>query len=264
MPATSQNEPLKDIKLLITRAEHQCGPFAQKLTSLGARVTSHPMIRIGTAPNPEKVRDCLMRLEEFAMVVFLSQNAASVFANELSQHQQKQKMPLFGAIGSGTRSRLEESGHVVEFVPEQSNSESMAETLIKQYLAGGHSRPILIIRADRGSAVIPSALTESGISFVELPIYRSLDRPEADSSVLQDLADGQFDWITVTSSAIASNVARLFGNHLGSTKIASISPTTSAAAAEAGLTVSAEATTYSIDGLIEAVVRQVECERASE
>lgn len=255
MPATRENEPLKHVKLLITRPEHQCGPFALKLTELGAEVTSHPMIRIGLAPDRDRVVECLTRLDEFAIIAFLSQNAAIAFAKELSQHERSQPMPSIGAIGSGTKSQLEKRGYGVQFIAEQANSESMAESLIKRYRRDRHSKPVLIVRADRGSPVIPEALDREGVSFVELPIYQSVDRTEADADVLQDLANGKFDWVTVTSSAIARNVGRLFGDQLGATKIASISPTTSAAAIEAGLTVSAEATSYNIDGLIDAIVR---------
>jgi len=216
------------------------------------------MVRIEMAPDRARVQECLSRLDDFATVAFLSQNAAVAFAKELSQHEQSQQMPSIGAIGSGTKSQLEERGYSVQFVSEHSNSESMAKSLISRYRRDDHSKPILIIRADRGSAVIPSALDEADISFVELPIYQSLDRLEADAEVLKELADGKFDWVTVTSSAIARGVSRLFGDHLGFAKIASISPTTSAAATEAGLVVSAEATKYNIDGLIDAIVRHEE------
>ncbi len=51
------------------------------------------------------------------------------------------------------------------------------------------------------------------------------------------------------------NAARIFGGCLDRVKVVSISPQTSAAATEAGLTVHAEAKKYNMDGLIEAVIQ---------
>ena len=67
------------------------------------------------------------------------------------------------------------------------------------------------------------------------------------------------DWVTLTSSAIAENVQRLFGEALHeNTKAVSISPTTTAAAESVGLAVAATANEASLDGLVNAIVRAVE------
>jgi hypothetical protein len=53
------------------------------------------------------------------------------------------------------------------------------------------------------------------------------DVAAADPGVLRRLEAGQIDWITVSSSAIARALARLFGPALANSKLASISPITS-------------------------------------
>ncbi len=254
MPASPEKQLLRGIKVLITRPEHENSPLAKKLSELGAEVISHPVIRIAILPDPDQANDCLARLDEFATLAFLSRNAAIAFSVATSGFERPKSFPPIGAIGTGTKSSLQQRGYTVQFLPEHANSESMANSLIQRYRANGFSKPILILRADRGSEVLPQALDEAGVPFIELPIYRSVDVTDADASVLADLQAGEFDWLTVTSSAIASNSAKLFGDRIGSTKIVSISPKTSQAAREAGLTIAAEAKEYNLDGIVSAIL----------
>ena len=64
---------------------------------------------------------------------------------------------------------------------------------------------------------------------------------------------GKIDWITITSSATAESVARMFGDAMNKMKIASLSPVTSETILEMGYQVTAEANPYTIDSLVEAI-----------
>ena len=134
------------------------------------------------------------------------------------------------AIGPGTRDNLLERGFQVDSIAEPSNSESMAALLMERFGQQSISKPLLILRGDRGSRVLPEMLEEAGIPFQELVVYESKDVAAADPQVLASLADGAFDWLTVSSSSIAAGAGRLFGDAVGATRVASISPTTSKAA----------------------------------
>ena len=84
--------------------------------------------------------------------------------------------------------------------------------------------------------------------------YLSRDVTQPDPGVAELLSSGQIDWITVTSSAIARSLAKLFGEKLRQSKLASISPVTSAALRELGYEVSAEAVEYTMPGLVDAIL----------
>ncbi len=254
MPATPENQPLCGLKVLITRPEHQNPTLAKKLEFHGANVVSHPVIRIVPANNSEQIEYCLGHLDKFSAVILLSQNAARAFAECHAANKTSDFVPMIGAIGAGTKQCIESLGYEVEFVSEEANSESMAEAIIERHQAGGFFEPVLIPRADRGSDVLSKTLLDAGVAPFEIAVYRSEDIDEADPSVLRDFHAGEFDWITITSSAIANNVAKLFGPNIGSTKIVSISPRTSQAAREAGLSVAAEATEFNIDGIVAAIL----------
>jgi uroporphyrinogen III methyltransferase/synthase len=68
------------------------------------------------------------------------------------------------------------------------------------------------------------------------------------------LAASQIDWTTVTSSAIARSLALMFGPDLKKTRLASISPITTATLAELGFPPDAEACTYTMSGVVEAIL----------
>ena len=255
MPPTTGIRPLEGIRVLSTRPQHQFDQLAQALAQFGAEAVSHPVIQIEEVDDQERVRHCLQRFNEFEIAVFLSRNAAIEFNKyKSSLPPSADHSPLIGAIGTGTKRQLESSGFEVAFLPDAANSSSMGDRIV-QMCNPLNPRKVLIIRADRGSEVLATRLKDAAIPFENLAIYRNQNVTEADQEVLGSLSKGLFDWVTITSSAIARNVAALFAGKLNHAKVVSISPQTTATAIEAGLSVSAEATQYNIDGLVEAIIK---------
>ena len=103
--------------------------------------------------------------------------------------------------------------------------------------------------------MLAEQLTAAGGIVEQVVVYTSSDVATPDPDVAARLAAGRIDWITVTSSAIARSLARLFGDELRRAKLASISPITSAALRELGHEPAVEATEYTMPGLVAAIVR---------
>jgi uroporphyrinogen III methyltransferase/synthase len=78
---------------------------------------------------------------------------------------------------------------------------------------------------------------------------------------LAALRRGEIEFVTLSSSNVARGLLGTFDDHLkgrvlrGDVKLVCISPETGKAVRELGYPVAAEATTYTADGLIEAVKR---------
>ncbi|MEK7404976.1 MAG: uroporphyrinogen-III synthase [Acidobacteriota bacterium] len=69
-------------------------------------------------------------------------------------------------------------------------------------------------------------------------------------------AERKADWITFTSSSTVKNFVRAAGVEvLRGVRVASIGPVTTATARGHGLEIAAEAEPFTIDGLIEAILR---------
>ena len=127
--------------------------------------------------------------------------------------------------------------------------------------AGGAARSATLAASDScwpepAAAAKCSAeeLTTAGADVEQIVVYSSDDVPQADPEIAAVLADGQIDWITVTSSAIARSLAGMFGDNSARSRLASISPITSGTLRQLGYPPSAEATDYTMDGIVEAIV----------
>jgi uroporphyrinogen III methyltransferase/synthase len=102
--------------------------------------------------------------------------------------------------------------------------------------------------------MLAEMLTAAGAEIRQVVAYESRDAAEPDADVAAALAAGQIHWVTVTSSAIARSLVRLFGADLAKAKLAAISPITAGVLAEAGFPPAAVASQYTTDGLIDAIL----------
>ena len=158
-------------------------------------------------------------------------------------------------IGPATANALERYHLKADVVPESFRAEALAEAL-SPHVEG---QRILWARASRGRDVLPQMLKEAGGEVEELVVYRNEDVTEFSPTVVQQIEQGELDWIGLSSPSIARNLKdllpetalALLGN---SVRLASISPVTSAAAKEVGLPIVAEARDYTWDGIFAAII----------
>jgi len=128
-----------------------------------------------------------------------------------------------------------------------------AESLAKALAGGAAGKRFLLVRASRGREVLAEELSRAGGIVEQVVAYESVDVEAADPQIAAKMAAGQIDWTTVTSSAIARSLARLFGESLQRTKLVSISPITSAMLRELGYEPAAEAKEYTMAGVVAAI-----------
>jgi uroporphyrinogen III methyltransferase/synthase len=244
--------PLFGQRILVTRPAHQAEDLREPLAELGADVRVQPAIEIRPPCHWEPVDAAIKRLREFDWLVFSSSNGVNYFLQRL--WSRGEDLRLLGnlkiaAIGPGTAAELERHSLRADLIPDEFRAESLAAALA----ADARGQRFLLLRASRGREVLSEELTAAGGLVEQVVVYESRDITEANPEIAEILEAGKFDWITVTSSAIARSLHRLFGEHLGKAKLASISPITSATLRELGYTTAAEAKEYTIPGLIEAI-----------
>ena len=93
-------------------------------------------------------------------------------------------------------------------------------------------------------------MTEAGGRVEQVVVYQSDDVETPDPAIRERLQAGQIDWVCVTSSAIARSLVALFGDALKQTRLVSISPITSATLRELGYAPAAEASEYTMQGVV--------------
>jgi uroporphyrinogen III methyltransferase/synthase len=129
---------------------------------------------------------------------------------------------------------------------------------------------VLVLRPDhdrpeRNQEGLAAELRRRGADVQDLIAYRTA--PEApESSAAQDLyrqlLEGRIDAVTFTSPTAVQRFADLIGRDqaadlLNTTVVVTIGPVTAAAAHSLGVTTPIVADTYSVDGLVDALVRRL-------
>jgi uroporphyrinogen III methyltransferase/synthase len=253
--------PLFGHCVLVTRPGDQAGPLADLLADLGAEVLIQPAIRISEPPDWRPVDEALERLPSYDWLVFSSSNGVASLLNRLlagGSDLRRLGNVRLAAIGPGTADALAAFHLKADLIPAEFRAESLAATLAAQ----APGKRFLLARASRGREVLAEQLRSAGAVVDQVVVYSSTDVDVADEQVAQRLAAGEIQWLTVTSSAIARSLAALFGEQLRKTRLASISPITSATLRELGYEPAVEARTYTIPGVVEAILQAV-CVRSS-
>jgi uroporphyrinogen III methyltransferase/synthase len=153
------------------------------------------------------------------------------------------------AIGPGTADELARYHLRADLVPDEFRAESLALAL----KGGAAGKRFLLVRASRGREVLAEELTKAGGIVEQVIVYESVDVETPSPEIAEQMAAGRIDWTTVTSSAIARSLVRMFGDSLRKTRLASISPITSATLRELGYEPAAEAKEYTMAGMVEAI-----------
>jgi uroporphyrinogen III methyltransferase / synthase len=258
-------------------------PLAAQLCQLGAEVIVQPAIRIAPPADWRPVDEALARLGEFDWLVFSSANGVRCLLDRMQEKGQgSAALPVrckVAAMGPGTAEELTRYGLHADLVPGREKGtgpicrdgpsgashkldvspffagEYRAEALADALAREAPGRRFLLARASRGREILAEQLVAAGGAVEQIVVYLSTDVEEADAAVAAALRDGRIDWITVTSSAIARSLARMFGEDLRRAKLASISPISSATIRELGYEPAAEAGEYTLAGVVAAIVR---------
>jgi uroporphyrinogen III methyltransferase/synthase len=198
----------------------------------------------------------IARLGEFDWLVFSSANGVEYFLGRtLATGRDLRALGAIriAAIGPATAEALRAFHLNADLTPDEFRAEALAEALIDWARSRAVAPRVLLIRASRGREVLAETLSGSGCAVEQVVAYRSVDIEAPDPEIASLIKQGQIDWITVTSSAIARSLVRLFGDDLHRAKLASISPITSATLRELGHEAAAEAREYTMEGIVIAI-----------
>ncbi len=247
------SRPLFGKRIMVTRPREQAGDLAERLRDLGAEVLWQPAIEIVDPPDFGPLDRALADLQRYDWIVFSSVNGVKYFVDRLFARGgdiRRLGYSRIAAVGATTAEALGQYHVQVDRIPEYFRAEALADALVSE----ARGRRFLLVRASRGRQVLSERLSAAGADVHQVVAYTSRDVVEADPAVLESLDSGAVDWITVTSSAIAQALVRLFGERLRKTRLASISPITSQTLRELGFEPAVEASEYTAEGLLAAIV----------
>jgi len=257
-----ERRPLHGRTVVVTRARAQASGLAGTLSALGARVIETPVIRIVPRPVEGDLAAAIERIGDYALVCLTSPTGAALLLEALRARGRDARAlagATVAAIGPGTAAELARGGIVADVVPERSIAEALVESLAPVPVEG---RRALVARPSEARDVLPEALEGRGAEVDVVALYDTVAEPlTGDAARLV----GEADYVTFTSSSTVRHfVAALGQNGSGppAARLVSIGPITSGTARELGLEVAVEAERHDIDGLVEALVRDVEASGA--
>lgn len=257
-----EQRPLFGQRVLVTRPSHSAGALAGPLSELGAEVWSQPAIEVAPVAELAELDQTIAEVQdaEWDWVVFSSANGVQFWLDRFLRSADFRSVRCrLAAVGKATARSLKEYGLRADLIPDQFHAEGLVQAFAQRWKASeADGVRVLLVRASRGRDVLRTELQALGAVVGQVVAYQNVDVADPDPQVLEQWDERGIDWVTVTSSAIARSLHRMWGRRLQQTRLASISPITSQTLRELGLEPAAEAATHTMQGVVEALVAATE------
>jgi uroporphyrinogen III methyltransferase/synthase len=255
-----EDRPLLGKRIVVTRARQQASDLVNMLTDLGAECLEHPTIDIRPPEDLQPLKRAVANVSAYDWIVFTSVNGVGYFFEQLFAAGKDARALghlKTAAIGPATAARLLEFGLTSDIVPQTYRAESVVEAFKKEKL---NDKKILLPRAKEARPILPRELKKMGAAVTEIPAYETVKAVEKSDDLIQMLKDKRVDMITFTSSSTVKNFKALlpakdFAVLVQDVTIASIGPITSDTATELDFEVHITAQSYTIPGLVEAILQ---------
>ena len=253
--------PLAGKRIMVTRAHKQAEGLSSLLRGYGAEVIEAPVIEIRPPDSFEPLDEALKNILQYDWLILTSVNGVEALFSRLEplglSIDSLQHLKI-AAIGPATEEHIQDHGLVVDIVPPRYVAEEVVHMLRKQV----KGERVLLVRAKVARDVIPEELRHAGAQVDVVEAYQTVIPEGAKERLEQVFAGGAPDAITFTSSSTVKNfLSIVLGTEipakLAKTKFASIGPVTSKTLHEYALPVHVEADEFTMDGLAQALVRNL-------
>jgi uroporphyrinogen-III synthase len=215
-------EPLRDKRVLVTRAAEDCAELEDLLRARGATPVRLPCIAFVDGPQAAQVARLVQNAD---LVVVSSPHGArrlQALCGELY------KVPL-AAVGAATARVL--GGQAIA-----PKSGAGAQALLEELGDSVRGKRVLLPRAERSTPALAAGLRAAGATVEELVLYKTIVPALAEPRALRALQDGLVDAITFASGSAVRGFLQLVGARSAERSvIACLGPTAAGAAMAAGL-----------------------------
>jgi uroporphyrinogen III methyltransferase/synthase len=258
-----ESRPLFGKTIIVTRSRDQASEFSEQLIELGANVLEYPTINITSPDDFGPLDRELGNLDSTDWLIFTSVNGVDAFFNrifELGRDVRDLKGVKICSIGPSTTERIKGFHVSIDCQPPKYVAESVVEALKKIEEIKG--KRFLMPRTDIARSYIPEELEKMGAEVSDIIAYKTVLATDGDNIVLDKLKDGEVDIVTFTSASTVKNFVKIIGeDNLSAFKnnvqFASIGPITNESAEEMDIEISIKAEEYTIPGLVQAIVENV-------
>lgn len=258
-----EKKPLLGKNIIVTRARTQSSSLSEKIEDLGGEAIEVPAIKINKIIPNEDLNAAINDIKSFNYIIFTSTNGVQIFFErlfELGFDSRAIGNSNIVAIGKATEGELMKYGIKADIVPQRFVSEAIVEELSPRLRT---SDSILIPRAKEARDYLTEELSKL-CNVTEIKTYETV-KDKSEKEYLSKLINKKkIDYITFTSSSTVKNFIELLDEnsleHIKDIKLISIGPVTSGTIKEKGLKIYKEAQEYSIDGLIQCILNDLNTE----
>lgn len=255
-------KPLLGKRILVTRAREQASSLVEKLEALGAEPIAFPAIRIEAPKEWTRLDAAILAAHSYTWIVFTSVNGVQAFFERMKaigRDIRSMGTAKICAIGDATAAALSERGILTDLIPKEFMTTALLTELIPLLTP---SDKVLLARADIANPALAQALEEKGIPYDDVAAYHTVSAAVDAHEIQSLLAEDSVDYITFASSSTVKNFVSMVGTaaleKARKVKIVCIGPVTANTAQELGVTPHRVARNFTIDGLIECILKESE------
>jgi uroporphyrinogen-III synthase len=247
--------------VMVTRERSQAKEIVERIEALGGEAFAFPLLKMIPPHDMTLVDEAIHSLGAYDWVIFTSVNGVRSFCERMDRLGID--MTVFtarvAAVGPKTAAALEERGVQVEVIPSDFVAEGLLASLRSRLLAG---QRVLLPRADIARKLLPDELREMGLEVTEVDVYQTVIDAEKAPEAAKRLQQGEIDVILFTSSSTVTHFVQAMSawitpGWLDQVKVACIGPITAETARKLDLQVDVVAQEYTIDGLLDAIMKKL-------
>jgi len=202
------NRPLQGRRILVTRPAAQAASLARMIAAQGGQAVLFALLEIGPADDDAALRRAIAQLDDYAVAIFISANAAAFSVPQILAAGGWPKTLQAAAIGQSTAAQLASLGVEDVICPAaRFDSEALLElpALAAGALAG---KKVLLLRGNGGRELLADTLRQRGAQVDAVSCYQRW--PPADAApIVSLLKNRQVDALTISSSEGLRNLLAL-------------------------------------------------------
>ena len=255
LPAKGSELPLKDKRIISTRPVDSTDGFPELIKKAGGKVISLPMIQVELARLSDEEKNKLGTLEQFNWIVFTSKNGVATFFKQLIEVNGNTSLPTsvkIAVVGKKTAAELDYYGYAPELSGKKNTSEDLIRELIDKF--DPQAQSFLLALGNLADDSIEKLLSVTN-KVSRINVYNTIRPQKADNSILDAVANRNYDLLVFTSPSTFQNFCHFYGTEkIRDLKIASIGATTTKAIQETGATPLLTAKESNAEGLYRAII----------
>jgi uroporphyrinogen III methyltransferase/synthase len=214
------------------------------------------MIEIAPPPDGARLAAAVADMKSYDWVLFTSSNGVEQLRLELERTGRDARAfgsARVGAIGPKTAEALSRLGIVADVVAREFVGEGLASAVLGQ----GTPRRVLVLRALVARDALPQALRAQGSEVDVVAAYQTKPLAGSGAELRRRIEAADVDAILFTSSSTVTSTLEALGEGgaelLRRIVIGSIGPITTRTLQDVGLLPTVQASSYTVDGLLDAL-----------